>query len=182
VTDSRDPRMLGATSSGRTFQQTTARELLIMNPTTEQQQITGRTGEEVAYQYLTKKYGAKHVKWVNEDGETGAPFDMTVQNESGKQEFVEVKTTRSQDKDWFEVSAREWEFAQIHGDLYTVLRVIFPSAADKASFQIIRFSNPVQLCRDRVIQLALILPFNHTLGAPGAPSPQCIQVATYSPS
>lgn len=154
-----------------------ARDQPVMSSGTEQQQITGRTGEEVAYQYLVKKYGAKHVKWVNEDGETGAPFDMTVQNESGKQEFVEVKTTRSQDKDWFEISAREWEFAQIHGDLYTVLRVILPSA--EKSFQIIRFSNPVKLCRDRVIQLALILPFNHTLGAPGISSPQGMQVATY---
>jgi hypothetical protein len=154
-----------------------ARDQLVMSSGTEQQQITGRIGEEVAYQYLIKKYGAKQVKWVNEDGETGAPFDMTVQNESGKQEFVEVKTTRSQDKDWFEISAREWEFAQLHGDLYTVLRVILPSA--EKSFQIIRFSNPVKLCRDRVIQLALILPFNHTLGAPGGSSPQGMQVATY---
>ena len=148
-----------------------------MNPVSEQQQITGRTGEEVAYQYLIKKYGAKDVKWVNEDGETGAPFDMMVQNESGKQEFVEVKTTRLQDKDWFEISAREWEFAQLHGDLYTVLRVILPNA--EKSSQIIRFSNPVKLCRDRVIQLALILPFNHTLGAPDASSSQGMQVVTY---
>lgn len=151
-----------------------------MNPASEQQQITGRTGEEVAFQYLMKKYGAKQVKWVNEDGETGAPFDMTVENDSGEQEFFEVKTTRSPDKDWFEVSAREWEFAQVHGDLYTVLRVILPSA--EKSVQIIRFSNPVKLCKDRVIQLALILPFNHALGISGAPSPQGIQVATYTPT
>ncbi|KAG0569647.1 hypothetical protein KC19_6G104700 [Ceratodon purpureus] len=177
LTDNPDSRTAGATSSGRAFQYPLARDQPVMSSGTEQQQITGRTGEEVAYQYLVKKYGDKHVKWVNEDGETGAPFDMTVQNESGKQEFVEVKTTRSQDKDWFEISAREWEFAQIHGDLYTVLRVILPSA--EKSFQIIRFSNPVKLCRDRVIQLALILPFNHTLGAPGTSSPQGMQVATY---
>lgn len=156
-----------------------ARDQLVMNPTTEQQQITGRTGEEVAYQYLVKKYGGKQVKWVNEDGETGAPFDMTVENESGELEYFEVKTTRSSDKDWFEVSAREWEFAQAHGDMYTLLRVILP-IADK-SCQILRFSNPVKLSRDRVIQLALILPSNHPLNST-APAPQSIQVATYNPS
>lgn len=160
-----------------------ARENLVMSTGTEQQQITGRSGEEVAYQYLIKKYGAKEVKWVNEDGETGAPFDMIVRNESGKQEFVEVKTTRSQDKDWFEISAREWEFAEVHGDLYTVLRVILPNA--ESSFQIIRFSNPVKLCRERTIQLALILPFSHVSGSSTATSlqltnsssPQRIEVA-----
>lgn len=184
------PRSIGFTSStlsadshGRAVQQNTARENLVMSTGTEQQQITGRSGEEVAYQYLIKKYGAKEVKWVNEDGETGAPFDMIVRNESGKQEFVEVKTTRSQDKDWFEISAREWEFAEVHGDLYTVLRVILPNA--ESSFQIIRFSNPVKLCRERTIQLALILPFSHVSGSSTATSlqltnsssPQRIEVA-----
>lgn len=124
--------------------------------------MTGRAGEEVAYHYLTKKNGATRVKWVNEDGETGAAFDMIVTTESGQQEFVEVKTTRSQHKDWFEISTREWEFAQVQGDLFTVLRVIL--SGSEHPVQILHLPNLVKLCHERVLQLAVLLPSSYTHG------------------
>jgi hypothetical protein len=126
-------------------------------------------------QYLAGKHGPAHVKWVNEDGETGAAFDIIVTTETGQQEFVEVKATRSQDKDWFEISNREWEFGQVHGDQFTIIRVFLAGPEQPA--RILRIPNPVMLCQKRILQLAVVLPHNSLQGMP--PSAE-MQIASYS--
>ncbi|CAI0436839.1 unnamed protein product [Linum tenue] len=45
---------------------------------------TGRLGEELAFRYLKAKYGEEAVRWVNEQKETGLPYDIrTVGKEHG---------------------------------------------------------------------------------------------------
>jgi len=66
------------------------------------------------------------VVWVNKTVELGEPFDLVVQwmetadggsdwreAGSGSTEFIEVKTTVTSDKSVFEMSHREWQFAQL---------------------------------------------------------------------
>ncbi|PWA52302.1 histidine kinase-like ATPase, C-terminal domain-containing protein [Artemisia annua] len=64
--------------------------------------LTGRRGEEVAFNYYSKKDGTKLVKWVNEASETGLPYDIEVYYHNNRKEYIEVKTTDSASKDWFD--------------------------------------------------------------------------------
>ncbi|OWM67600.1 hypothetical protein CDL15_Pgr024685 [Punica granatum] len=82
----------------------------------------GRQGERIAFKHLCEKYCRKSVKWVNEDSETGNPYDITVAAEGGIQ-YIEVKATRSIDKDWFFISVQEWEFAAHEGGSFSIARV-----------------------------------------------------------
>eukprot|EP00039_Didymoeca_costata_P012536 m.180848 g.180848 ORF g.180848 m.180848 type:complete len:628 (-) comp15503_c3_seq5:28-1911(-) len=76
-------------------------------------QKVGRWGEALVYQYLLSSLPANCVDWVNEGGETKAPYDIKIIDRNGAYSstiFVEVKTTRSWDRDMFELSLQEWEF------------------------------------------------------------------------
>ncbi|KAJ7015719.1 hypothetical protein NC653_004883 [Populus alba x Populus x berolinensis] len=87
-----------------------------------QAMATGREGEQVAFNHLTQKFG-QVVKWVNQDNETGLPYDMVIEVGSSK-EYIEVKATRSSMKNWFEISFREWHFAVEKGECFSILHVL----------------------------------------------------------
>lgn len=129
-------------------------------PNELQQEQTGRAGEAFVYQHLVNKHGATNVTWVNEAAETGAAFDIVVELQDGSKEFVEVKSTRSSDKDWFELSAREWEFAQKQGEKYTIVRVQLGQKT-----RLLRLPNPVKMCHSKGLQLALMLPDSAGFGS-----------------
>nr|POE62220.1 hypothetical protein CFP56_39546 [Quercus suber] len=63
-------------------------------PNAAQAMQTGRIGESVAFKYIIGKFGGTAVKWVNEDFETGLPYDIIVGEESSR-EYIEVKATKS---------------------------------------------------------------------------------------
>lgn len=50
--------------------------LYFPTPNESQARLTGRLGEELAWKYFTEKFGEEAVKWVNEETETGLPYDM----------------------------------------------------------------------------------------------------------
>ncbi|KAK6928659.1 Protein NO VEIN, C-terminal [Dillenia turbinata] len=87
----------------------------------KQAALVGRVGELVAFKYFSKKE-VKTV-WVNENAETGFPYDVVV-GEGNSQEYIEVKATRSAKKDWFIISAREWQFAVEKGDSFCIAYVV----------------------------------------------------------
>ncbi|KAI7727548.1 hypothetical protein M8C21_003852, partial [Ambrosia artemisiifolia] len=60
--------------------------------------LTGRCGEELAFNYYKNK-GINVVKWVNEASETGLPYDIEVCDDENRKEYIEVKTTDSETKD-----------------------------------------------------------------------------------
>ncbi|WOH16238.1 hypothetical protein DCAR_0935788 [Daucus carota subsp. sativus] len=106
--------------------------------------LTGRIGELVAFRYFLGKFGGTCVKWVNETFESGFPYDIAVGNEEMGREYIEVKATKSDRKDWFNLTAKEWQFAVEKGECYSIARVTLQSN-DMAKITI--YKNPVRLCQ-----------------------------------
>ena len=66
------------------------------------------------------------VEWVNARTEQCAPYDLVVRRRGPGREvlaYVEVKTSAAWAKTYFEVSHREWLFAQQEGGRYHIYRV-----------------------------------------------------------
>lgn len=118
---------------------------------------TGRQGEFVAYKYFTEKLGSTAVKWVNQDMETGLPYDLII-DEEPKSTYIEVKTTKSTSKDWFLISTNEWHCACEKGDSF---RVAWVNLANPSKPKILIFKNPSKLCQQNVLQLAILVPSNN---------------------
>lgn len=117
--------------------------------------LTGRRGEEVAFNYYSKKVGIKFVKWVNEVKETGLPYDIEVCDGENEKEYIEVKTTDSAKKDWYEISFREWQFAVEKGESFSIARIVL--SGDKTA-RVTTFKNPTRLCRLGHLKLAVLMP------------------------
>ncbi|KAI3791105.1 hypothetical protein L2E82_04710 [Cichorium intybus] len=123
-------------------------------PNGQQAVLTGRRGEEVAFKYYSRKVGENLVKWVNEACESGLPYDIEVYDEENRKEYIEVKTTDSASKDWFELSVREWEFAVEEGECYSIVRVVL--SGDETG-RVTVFKNPARLCRLGLLKLAVLM-------------------------
>ncbi|XP_058085497.1 protein NO VEIN isoform X2 [Magnolia sinica] len=134
----------------------TARDQLCWSKPNENQAfITGRLGELVAYKYFVEKLGLTSVRWVNEETETGLPYDMVIGEEEESKEYIEVKATRSLNKDWFMISTREWQMASERGDSFSIAHVVL---ADPKNAKITVFKNPVRLCQQAVLNLVVLMP------------------------
>ncbi|KDP39349.1 hypothetical protein JCGZ_01106 [Jatropha curcas] len=120
----------------------------------KQIQLTGRLGERVAFKYLTEKFGERVVKWVNEDNETGLPYDIVMEENGNGREYFEVKATRSTRKDWFEITVREWQFAVEKGDSFSIAHVVLQH---NNTARVTIFQNPVKQCQAGKLRLALLM-------------------------
>lgn len=70
----------------------------------------GRFGEQLVYHYLTCTLPASaKVEWLNQDEESTAAYDLLVKHAST--DFIEVKTSRYTNKNVFEITWNEWQFA-----------------------------------------------------------------------
>ncbi|CAA6667060.1 unnamed protein product [Spirodela intermedia] len=118
-----------------------------------QSRRTGVLGEAVAYKYFSEKLSSVSVKWVNQDGETGLPYDLVIEDK-GHREFVEVKATRSATKDWFPITTREWQFAAEKGDSYSIAHISF---VGPKNVRVTVLKNPLRLCQQNVLCLALLM-------------------------
>jgi hypothetical protein len=91
--------------------------------------ITGRWGEQLVFRHLRETLAsAKKVTWVNEEAESGKPYDIIVTEHgvaigSGNDTYVEVKATSTAERPLFEMSVAELEFARAHGRNYSLYRV-----------------------------------------------------------
>ncbi|GFQ03122.1 hypothetical protein PHJA_002456000 [Phtheirospermum japonicum] len=122
----------------------------------EQALITGRQGEMVAFKYFSGKDENVFVKWVNEANETGLPYDIIVGGDEVRREYVEVKATKSERKNWFLISMREWQFAIEKGEFYSIAHVVFSDDNNKARVTI--YKNPARLCQLGNLKLAFLMP------------------------
>ncbi|KAJ6836182.1 uncharacterized protein M6B38_326795 [Iris pallida] len=120
--------------------------------TADDNQRTGRMGELIAYKYFVEKLGSENVKWVNEETETGLPYDLITGKDKGSREYIEVKATRVSKKKWFQITLREWQFAAEKGDSYSVAHVSLESR--RAGVTVLK--NPLKLCQQRTLKLALM--------------------------
>ncbi|KAH9620786.1 hypothetical protein KSS87_018166 [Heliosperma pusillum] len=128
---------------------------LLSTPGAQRAVLTGKQGELVAYKYFLEKAGEKTVNWVNQDKETGSPYDIVIGDGKDSLEYIEVKSSRYARKDWFEISTREWQFAGEMGDSFSIAHVIL-SGQNLA--KIVVFKNPVKLCQQGKLQLAVLTP------------------------
>ncbi|KAG2314534.1 hypothetical protein Bca52824_017656 [Brassica carinata] len=124
-------------------------------PWAAQAQQTGRKGEEIAYRYFAATYGKEaKVRWVNEQSETGLPYDLLIENEGGKLEYVEVKATVSSRKDYFNLTVREWQFANEKGESYIIAHVLLGNS----NAILTQHRNPVKLCQEGHLRLLILMP------------------------
>eukprot|EP00455_Lapot_gusevi_P046988 TRINITY_DN6283_c0_g1_i13.p1 TRINITY_DN6283_c0_g1~~TRINITY_DN6283_c0_g1_i13.p1 ORF type:complete len:167 (-),score=28.22 TRINITY_DN6283_c0_g1_i13:45-545(-) len=132
----------------------------------EQNAVVGRWGEEIVFQLLQVQYSNRpgvRVVWINESHETGHVYDIRIdfdareEGQEAKSVYVEVKSTKSHHKSFFELSSQEWEFAmhrRVEGN-YVVYRVYNVGLID--SVQIKQISNPAQLWLDGAIKICVAL-------------------------
>nr|ABF99415.1 expressed protein [Oryza sativa Japonica Group] len=119
----------------------------------------GKQGEAAAHQHFVDHFGSNNVRWVNQENETGLPYDIVVTHKSGFTEYVEVKATTNSYKNWFYITLREWQFALEKGNAFTIARVVLKDskkANDKSNVLILK--NPYKLCLNKSVYLALIIP------------------------
>ncbi|GAB4844079.1 hypothetical protein Ancab_014043 [Ancistrocladus abbreviatus] len=121
----------------------------------QQAALIGRLGELVAFRYFCGKDGKALVKWVNEDDETGLPYDIVIGENERIREYIEVKATRYASKGWFVVSTREWQFAVDKGDSFSIAHVVLTSGN---AARITIYKNPFKLCQFGKLQLAIMMP------------------------
>ncbi|KAG7391584.1 hypothetical protein PHYBOEH_006646 [Phytophthora boehmeriae] len=127
--------------------------------TKEEREAIGRWGEEYVFNQLKQQHADDEtnltVDWVNEQEESGLPYDLTLSSGGKVVEYIEVKSTRTMEKGVFEISMNELDQAAIHGSTYSIYRVF--NAGNPALCRVIRMKNPVSLVRQRKIQLALVM-------------------------
>jgi hypothetical protein len=127
--------------------------------TKEEREAIGRWGEEYVFNQLKQQHAESAsnltVEWVNEQEESGLPYDLTLSSGGKVVEYIEVKSTRTMEKGVFEISMNELDQAAIHGSTYSIYRVF--NAGNPALCRVIRMKNPVSLVRQHKIQLALVM-------------------------
>ncbi|KAM2711144.1 hypothetical protein EV1_031292 [Malus domestica] len=129
-------------------------QLRFGTPNSTQAILTGRLGELVAFKFFVDKAGEAVVKWVNEHNETGLPYDIVL-GEKENREYIEVKTTKSTRKDWFEISMRELQFAVEKGEAFSIAHVIL---LDDNVARVSVYNNLAKLCQLHKLRLAVLMP------------------------
>ncbi|XP_071721673.1 LOW QUALITY PROTEIN: protein NO VEIN-like [Rutidosis leptorrhynchoides] len=124
-------------------------------PHPSQALLTGRLGEHIAFKYFSESLAKKNVRWVNEDNETGLPYDMVIGETEESPEYIEVKSTKSARKDWFKITMREWQFANEKGDSFSVAHVVL---LGNNVARVSVYKNPVKLCYQGKLQLVVMMP------------------------
>ena len=131
----------------------------------------GRWGESLVYQYLRQSLSSSStVEWLNIKEESRAGYDIIIQqpmkvinggrivyNQStqlSKTTFVEVKTTRFDDLNTFEISLWEWQFATANPRVnYHIYRVF--NAGDLKRVRVVVIENILELITSRKVRLCL---------------------------
>ena len=111
------------------------------------------------YHYLLATFPAREnnvVEWLNADEETNCFYDIKVTDiKTGLVTFVEVKSTRFDDKNAFEISPWEWDFATKPSVNYHIYRVYNAGDKSRVRMQIIR--DPAKLVREHKVSMALVV-------------------------
>ncbi len=120
--------------------------------------ITGRLGEQLVFQYLKHTYPNEDIKWMNEEEESYRPFDIhrIITSENGREEFIEVKTTRAIDQHTFPISIGEVKCLLNHPSNYFIYRVYY---ADPINLSIITVIEKIADClKLQHIKLNMLIP------------------------
>ncbi|KAL8275007.1 hypothetical protein Esti_001063 [Eimeria stiedai] len=129
--------------------------------------VAGRRGEALVYAYLQRQLQQQladrtaQVLWLNEEQESGQSYDILIKEyppvgtaAPPSMTFVEVKSSLTADKSYFEISHREWNLAQQHGDRFHIYRVL---QANSNYPQIFRIVNPYMQWKKKCIGLCIAI-------------------------
>ncbi|UJR16805.1 hypothetical protein I4U23_003704 [Adineta vaga] len=97
--------------------------------------IVGRRGEDFVYRYLQWKHSDAQIQWINQQAETGQPFDIEIihKDKNKKPEFIEVKTTRVPNQNTFQISIGEVDCLLQYQNNYYIYRVYYNDDDEKLS-------------------------------------------------
>jgi hypothetical protein len=123
----------------------------------------GRWGEALVYHYLMIRHPKGKVFWVNKDSESMACYDIKIEEPMTVNgcdrivtTFIEVKSTRYNALNTFEISPNEWSFASgapaVHYDIY---RVYNAGDANNVRIHIVR--DLLESVTDRRVRLCLAI-------------------------
>lgn len=155
---------------GSEYSQISLEETEFNTLTMEDKKAIGTWGEEYVFEYLKDKLRRKYpegtikdnedsftiiygeqkyikVHWLNKNCDNGVGYDIKV-IEDDKEEFIEVKSTKTNSKEWFDISGTQWKFIQEKGDKFHIYRV-FNAGTREAKIVII--SNPKKLLEEGTI-------------------------------
>ena len=129
----------------------------------------GRWGEQCVFEFLQEQArgqppGSFEIVWMNEKGNTTAPYDIEIRQHipgDGESDgrtvrtFVEVKTTSSDQKDIFELSVPELQFAWEHEVAFHLYRVF--NAGKPANVRIRRLQNLAVHLEKKTVKLCMVI-------------------------
>lgn len=125
----------------------------------------GRWGERCVYEYLVEQAhqlppGDVEIIWMNENGNTIVPYDLEVRRRVSSEQnpvitYIEVKTTSSDQKDFFEVSVQELQFALVAKQAFHVYRVF--NALNPERLRIRRLRNLASQLESKNVKLCLVI-------------------------
>ena len=120
----------------------------------------GRWGEALVYHHLVRTRPGWTITWLNEIEESAGFYDIRMDSPPDgpgprRAVFVEVKTTRFADKNAFEVSPWEWDFACRPGVDFRIYRVY--AAGDHARVRVTVVKNPAKRVREHAVSLCLAI-------------------------
>lgn len=138
---------------------------LMENPNREE---IGRWGEEYVFEFLQEQVrcdlsGSVEIVWINEKGNTTAPYDIEIRRNGVRGgddrrpvlTYVEVKTTSSDQKDIFELSVQQLQFARAHQDAFHLYRVF--NAGKPKNVRIRRLQNLAEDLERKAVKLCLVI-------------------------
>lgn len=125
----------------------------------------GRWGERCVYEYLLRQAqqlspGVVEIVWMNEKGNTIVPYDLEIRRlvegaEKPVVTYVEVKTTSSDQKDIFEISVNELQFALFTQQAFHLYRVY--NAGNPGRLRIRRLQNLAFQLEKKNVKLCLVV-------------------------
>ena len=121
----------------------------------------GKWGEEFVNHYLErqKRLGAIiDFVWINNAQESGRPYDFEVHfaDDNGIQtDYIEVKSTRLDRKEVFEISIQQVKFASEQKEHFHIFRVF--NAGDKEQVKLIRITDLNMRMSQKQVKLCMLI-------------------------
>ena len=121
----------------------------------------GNAGENIVYTYLYQqnetriKSGDMKIEWLNNDLETGEPYDIKISESDGKIIYIEVKSTRNHSKKEFEISSQQIKFAFEQGSNFHLYRVSGLTSTSKVRIR--RLVNLSMYLNNKSVRLYMVL-------------------------
>lgn len=119
----------------------------------------GRWGEMLTYAYLQKQKDICDIRWVDEHEASGLPYDfevvLEIEPEKFTSSFIEVKTTASDQKDFFEISSQQITFALDQKDNFHIYRIY--NAYDPDLVRLVRIGNLAHRMDSKQVKLCMII-------------------------